>query len=378
MKKLLPLLFFSLLALTGIAQCDDLFFSEYVEGYANNKALEIYNPTGNTINLGDYAIARFSNGSTVAGNTKVISLPSEMLAPEDVFVVVVDLRDTSLWDSQFDKPVWNGYNVIDTIYDNVTGEAVTDTFGNILIGPQYLDGSAIFGTEYNEQYDLQCKADAFLCPDYATNNAMYFNGNDAVALISGSEVALDGSNIVDVIGVIGEDPEVTLMQDAWVDEFGGWLTKDKTLVRNYDVTTGRNDFSEVISTTGGSFTGEGWTKNRKNDFSYLGIHNSVCNLDEVPEKYSCSLGPLSSSGVNLTAFEIYPNPNGIGELFIKAEEAVSQVEIFNIIGKRILLESNTSLLQEVNINLGNLQAGSYLVKVHFSNKHFSVRKLIIE
>ena len=139
MKKLLPFLCFSLLSLMGYAQCSDLFISEYVEGYANNKALEIYNPTGDAINLGDYALARFSNGSTVAGSAKVISLPNETIASNDVFVIVVDLRDTSMWDSQFDKPAWNGFNVIDTIYDAVTGEPVLDEFGNILVGPQYLD-----------------------------------------------------------------------------------------------------------------------------------------------------------------------------------------------------------------------------------------------
>ena len=34
--------------------CTDLFFSEYVEGWSNNKALEIYNPTSNAINLDNY------------------------------------------------------------------------------------------------------------------------------------------------------------------------------------------------------------------------------------------------------------------------------------------------------------------------------------
>ena len=37
---------------------NDLFFSEYVEGWANNKALEIYNPTPNTIDLSNYSISR--------------------------------------------------------------------------------------------------------------------------------------------------------------------------------------------------------------------------------------------------------------------------------------------------------------------------------
>ncbi|MEA1896878.1 MAG: DUF5018 domain-containing protein, partial [Bacteroidota bacterium] len=41
----------------------DLFFSEYIEGSGNNKALEIYNSTSNTISLENYRIAQSSNGS---------------------------------------------------------------------------------------------------------------------------------------------------------------------------------------------------------------------------------------------------------------------------------------------------------------------------
>lgn len=379
MKRFIPFASFIFLAFFGSAQCDDLFFSEYVEGYANNKALEIYNPTNAAINLGDYGVARFSNGSTVAGDTKAISLPSEMLEAGDVFVIVVDQTDMSLFDSQLDKPVWNGFNVIDTIYDNVTGEVVLDTFGNPLIGPTYNDnGSAVFGDEYDERYDLQCKADAFLCPTYEVNNSMYFNGNDAMALFKGSSVDSDGGNIIDVIGVIGEDPTVTLMQDAWVDEFGGWLTKDKTLVRSFDVATGRADFSEVVAALGGSFAGEGWIKNSKNDFSYLGIHNSVCNADPVPSQYSCSLGPLNTNDVNVVSLNIFPNPNGIGTLQIEAEESVLLVEIYDVLGKRINSEIRNDQSKEISIDLDGLAGGSYVIKVHFPNNKFSVRTLLVE
>lgn len=42
----------------------DLLFSEYIEGSSNNKYLEIYNGTGAPINLSDYKVNLFSNGST--------------------------------------------------------------------------------------------------------------------------------------------------------------------------------------------------------------------------------------------------------------------------------------------------------------------------
>ena len=41
---------------------NDLFFSEYVEGSSNNKAIEIYNPTGASVDLTAYTVKLFSNG----------------------------------------------------------------------------------------------------------------------------------------------------------------------------------------------------------------------------------------------------------------------------------------------------------------------------
>lgn len=47
----------------------DLFFSEYIEGSSNNKALEIFNGTGAAIDLSAYSIQMFFNGSVSAGLT---------------------------------------------------------------------------------------------------------------------------------------------------------------------------------------------------------------------------------------------------------------------------------------------------------------------
>lgn len=64
----------------------DLFFSEYIEGSGNNKALEIYNGTGAAIDLaaGGYNIQMFFNGNTAAGLT--INLTGTV-ANGDVYIV---------------------------------------------------------------------------------------------------------------------------------------------------------------------------------------------------------------------------------------------------------------------------------------------------
>ena len=53
------------------AATTELFFSEYIEGSSNNKALEIFNGTGAAVDLGagGYNVQMFFNGSATAGLT---------------------------------------------------------------------------------------------------------------------------------------------------------------------------------------------------------------------------------------------------------------------------------------------------------------------
>ena len=67
------------------APCTELYFSEYLEGSSNNKALEIYNPTNAAINLAAYSVKAYNNGGTSVSNS--LQLPNKTLAPYDVYVI---------------------------------------------------------------------------------------------------------------------------------------------------------------------------------------------------------------------------------------------------------------------------------------------------
>ncbi len=64
----------------------DLFFSEYVEGSSNNKALEVYNGTGSAVDLaaGGYEVRMYFNGNTTASTTVPLT---GTVAAGDVFVL---------------------------------------------------------------------------------------------------------------------------------------------------------------------------------------------------------------------------------------------------------------------------------------------------
>lgn len=76
----------------SFANCSDLFFSEYVEGSSNNKALEIYNPTGNAVNLSGYRIHKSSNGGSSVAEFHL----SGTVAAGDVYVLVYNQADSLL------------------------------------------------------------------------------------------------------------------------------------------------------------------------------------------------------------------------------------------------------------------------------------------
>jgi hypothetical protein len=66
------------------AVATDLFISEYIEGTSNNKAIEIYNGTGSSIDLSGFNLKIYVNGSTTPGSA--INL-SGTLANGEVYVV---------------------------------------------------------------------------------------------------------------------------------------------------------------------------------------------------------------------------------------------------------------------------------------------------
>ncbi|NOY37839.1 MAG: T9SS type A sorting domain-containing protein [Chlorobi bacterium] len=123
------------------------YFSEYVEGSSNNKALEIYNPTDHVIDLSGYALVSTFNG----GGFDWTPYPlSGLLDPGDVYVIINPDFDFSL--------LADSAAVVDTIWGNP---------------------------------------------------ATWFNGDDArglAQLVGGTWDDMTDYSIIDVIGIDTEDP----------------------------------------------------------------------------------------------------------------------------------------------------------------------------
>ena len=164
MKKLLfPLLALGFLGLLffGVslqaqsapaAGCDDLFFSEYVEGSSYNKALEIYNASPDAIALGDYQVlVSFDGGPT----ERSISLTGT-LAAGDVFVLAHGRADPAiLATADMTSSFVINFNGNDAVILK-KGDAIIDVIGRIGENPGDFWGAEPVTTQ---NHTLRRKAD---------------------------------------------------------------------------------------------------------------------------------------------------------------------------------------------------------------------------
>jgi hypothetical protein len=135
MKKIYLLLVALVASAAVSAQCTtDLFFSEYIEGLGNNKAVEIYNPTGAAINLNGYVLYRYNNGSSTASDSL---FPQGIIASNDVFVIgnasAAEAKIIAETDTNHTYTFYNGDDAL--MIMKISTRDTLDVFGVIGIDP---------------------------------------------------------------------------------------------------------------------------------------------------------------------------------------------------------------------------------------------------
>jgi predicted extracellular nuclease len=132
----------------------ELFFSEYVEGSSNNKALELFNGTGAPINLAtnSYNLQFFFNGATNAGLT--INLTGTV-GNQDVYVIAHSSANAAIL-AQADQTSGGGWFTGDDAIVLRKGTTIIDVIGQVGFDPGSAWGSGIVSTM---DHTLRRKAD---------------------------------------------------------------------------------------------------------------------------------------------------------------------------------------------------------------------------
>lgn len=325
MKKNLLYFAFLIVAVSLQAQdCSKLFISEYVEGSGNNKAIELYNPTDQAIDLSGFQIVRYSNG----GTSPYAAALSGTIEPKSTFVLVLDKRDP-----------------------NGTGQEVP------------IDAA------------LEAKADLFLSPSYDVNRTMYFNGNDAMTLETSAGV------LVDIFGQVG--PPMTGDDNGWGNlndttityNSGGvptsytiqnyivgplfWLawSRDHSLIRKPGVRNG------VIANPDPFMVHIEYDSVPQNTFDSLGFHTCECNtlnIGESPENKAV----------------VYPNPATGNAFSIDTEEAITRIELLDLSGRLIEERQFDQRTNTYTFVSERELKGMYLIKISYQSNRISTQKLL--
>ena len=309
-------------------ECSDLFISEYVEGSGNNKAIELYNPTNNAIDLSGYQLVRYSNGGH---EPHAVGL-SGTIEPKSTFVAVLDKRDPN-------------------------------------------------GTGYEQPIDsaLMEKADIFLCPVYEVNRMMYFNGNDAVTLEKTT------GDVIDIFAQIG--PPMTSDDNGWgiyndttINYNSGgnptsytisnyivgplfWLawSKDHTLIRNTDVSFGVTENPDPYF-----IVNQQWDSLPENTFDSLGSHWCDCTTFGIDEDF---ISP---------EITVYPNPITEGIFTLNASQAIISVKIFDLSGRVHKVTEFSSNVFESEFTVLPGFTGVLFVSVEMESGITKTRKLLVK
>lgn len=339
MKKLI-LLFLSIVAAGSISaqDCSDLFMSEYVEGWNNNKSVELYNPTASPIVLdNNYRLIRWSNGSSSSDTDPLYNLPlTGTIGAYTTWVIIQDTtkpgQDTMVWPDLRKKADW--------------------------LAPYDYGGTTQGG------------------------NCVFWNGDDAVSL---QKKQNNGTwKDIDIFGEIGVRPTnwqgTTSPSGAWTDTkpyilgTGRYLTKSKTLIRKHTVKHGVDRATMVHygdSTTGGV----------PNSFYALLEYDSMpANFFDSLGSHWCDCKSAAGTG-NLTIGHnvvISPNPVTSNQFTIEAQNPVVSVELISVIGRSVYTETLAAPQRQIRVTTGPLAEGIYLVRIRFTDGKMMVQKIIVQ
>jgi predicted extracellular nuclease len=209
----------------------DVFFSEYIEGTSNNKALEIFNGTGSAVNLatGGYNVQMHFNGNPAAGLT--INLTGTV-ASGDVYVLAQSAASPTIL-AQADQTNGAGwFNGDDAVVLRKGGAdgPVVDAIGQVGFDPGTEWGSGLTSTadntlrrkssveagdaDFGDAFDPAAQWDGFATDTFGGLGS-HTTGGDAAPFVSSSTPANGASEVPVDSNISITFSEPVAVTDTW-------------------------------------------------------------------------------------------------------------------------------------------------------------------
>jgi len=346
----------------------NLLISEYVEGSSNNKAVEIYNGTGTSINLttGSYKLEFYFNGSLSAGST--ISLTGT-ISHDDVFVLADNDADATILAVADQTSTASFFNGDDAVVLK-KGSSILDVIGQVGDDPGSEWGS---GNQSIQNNTLRRKA-GITSGDSNPNDAF----DPSTEWDGYPEDTFDGLGNPSPLPV-----ELSMFSASIVDDRVVLFWRTETEINNYGFEIEREVGSRQ-STVGnwemiGLVEGHGNSNSPK---QYSFIDDKV-----ISGKYAYRLKQIDNDGtfehskiieIDVDApleFELsqnYPNPFNPSTTIRFSLPATSFVKlsVFNILGEEVqnlVNEIKEAGVHTINIDASQLNSGIYFYKLETKN-----------
>lgn len=334
-------LFAAILGSVYAQDCSDLFISEYIEGTANNKAVEIYNPTNSIIELNRYYIVRYSNGQSTYTEGGITQLQG-FIQPRGTFVIANGQKTSSETSPACDP-------------------------------------------------DLQALAQQL---DHEYPAPTYMNGNDAIMLLYDPDGSGTEANFVavDLFGIIGGG--MTSDDEGWADFTNKWIYKN---IYDGDVITGKDSAYVENYIVPEGYYWVPWTANH----TLIRKHSVVKGVTQNPSpafnvalewdtlagganiwdslgSHHCDCENITSvNKIYQTNISIYPNP--VSEMLtISGTEPITEVKVVSLDGKTIYSTNfKETSTRPVYVDVSQYTPGIYYFSVKTNNRSM-IKTVIVE
>jgi hypothetical protein len=367
--------------------CSQLYFSEYMEDSQANKAYEIYNPTSFAVDLSQYVVNLYTNGS--AAPTATLAL-SGTLNPNDTYVVISNgngnpTTDATLLAAADINDATAAFNGNDALELQYQGTAI-DIIG--VIGQDPGPGGWVMGNTSTSNHDLVRRPEVNSpTTDWSISSGQWISFDPTTYTNLGIHEALACSGIANAL-VSFTATNYVVVEDT------------PTLIVSVHFENSGDPFELTINATGTAASGADYGAifpyllNIPSGTGTLTFEISIVNdgVTEGDETILLALTPLAGvqfqnqsttitiqdilgvNELNGGAITMMPNPCQ-SQLQLSANARIMEIQLVDMQGRTVL--QNAGINQWMMLmDVSQITSGQYVARVT-TEKGFFVQQLII-